>query len=136
MVTFDDTEFFIPCKVLQSTNVAQEFKNGRSVLCVDRKSMLSPTVLPVVQARVMKAIGSIANQPIISKGSMKFQFRVIGLAKEQEEDGRDAINFAVVYEDEDPEASFHDLEKITTIVVTTMYELSPGTSIATGTYWK
>ena len=135
MVTFDDTEFFIPCKVLQSTKMA-EFKNGKSIFCVDGNSMLSPTVFHVVQARIMKAIGSQENQPILSKGSMQFLHRVIGLAKEKEEGDRDAINFAVVYKHEDPEACFHDLEKITTIVVTTMYELSPGTSIATGTCLK
>ena len=132
MVTFDDTEFIIPCKVRKSVNVKEEFKNGRSIFCIDGKSMLSPTVVPVVQARIMKSIGSMENQPIMSNDSIQFLHQVIGLAKEKEGSGRDAVNFAVVYKDEDPEASFHDLEKITAIVVTTMYEFSPGTSIATG----
>ena len=95
--------------------------------------MLSPTVFPVVQARVMKAMGSRENQPIISKGTMQFLDQSIGLVRrEGGEKGRDAINFAVLYKNEDPESCFDDLRKISEIIATAMYDLSPGTSIKTG----
>ena len=133
IVTYDNEEFLIPCKVPENT-IHATFKNGRSVFCVDEKSMLSPTVFPVVQARIMKAMGSRENLLIMTKGSMQFQHHTIALAKEGEDEGQDAINFAVVYKDKDPEACFRDLEEITTIVVTTLYSLSPGTTVTTGTY--
>ena len=132
MVTFDDTEFFIPCKVQESTKVETTFKNGRSIYCNDRKSMLSPTVFPTVQARVIKVMGSRENQPIMTRGSMQFLDQAIGLVKGGGEDGRDAINFAVNYKSKDPESCFDDLRKISVIISTTINELSPGTSIRTG----
>ena len=131
MVTFDDKEFIIPCKVQESNQKKDEFKNGRTIFCVDRKSMMLPTVFPMVQARVMKAMGSRINQPIMSRESMQFLNHAVGLTKEVA-GGRDGINFAVVYKDDDPESCFNDLETITAIVVTTLYELSPGTAVDTG----
>ena len=130
MVTFDDKEFIIPCKVQKSNQIKDKFKNGRTIFCVDEKSMLSPTIVPTVQARIMKAMGSRYNQPIVSRGFMQFLDQAVGLTKEEE--GRDAINFAVVHTDEDTESCFNDLEKITGIVVTTIYDLSPGTAVETG----
>ena len=132
-MTFDDTNFIIPSKVIESPRTNTAFKNGRSIFCGN--GMISPTVFPVVQARVMKAMGSMGDQPIMSKGSMQFLHHSVGLEKEGEEGGQDAINFAVLYKDKDPESCFHDLEKITAIIVTALYELSPGSSVETGIYY-
>ena len=132
MVTFDGSKFIIPAKVpeQQSSSPRPKFKKGRSIFCVDGKSMLSPTVFPVVQVRIMKELGSTGYQPIICKGSMQYSNQTVGLAKQFDE--KDAINVAVEYNDGDAEASFNDLEKITGIIVTALYELSPGTAIETG----
>ena len=94
--------------------------------------MLSPTVFPTVQVRIMREFGSARDQPTISKGFIEFSNQTVGLAKDFDE--KDAINVAVEYNDDDAEASFKDLEKITGIIVTTLYELSPGTSIEIGNY--
>ena len=134
-MTFDNERFIIPSKVCDRT-VDATFKNGRSVFCVDGKSILSPTAFPTVQARVMKTMGSTVNNPImaVTKTFIEFQHQTIALTKEGEEEGQNAINFAVVYKDEDPEACYRDLEEITAIIVTTLYSVSPGTSIMTGIY--
>ena len=133
-VTFDNKEFIIPCKVQGTTMMNPSFSNIRSIFCVDTKSMLSPTVFPIVQARVMKVMGSRDNQPIMTEGSMQFMDREIALVQEGQKEGQVAINFAVEYKEKDPEACYRDLEKITAIIVTTLYSISPGTSVRTGIY--
>ena len=134
IVTFDNKEFIIPCKVPESATNAI-FKNGRTIFCVDGKSMLSPTVFATVQARVLKAMGSKEDQPIMTKGSIQFMHQSVAFAKEGEEEGQDAINFAVAYKDKDQETCFRDLEDITAIIVTTLYSMSPGTTVTTGRYF-
>ncbi|XP_072046623.1 death-associated protein kinase dapk-1-like [Amphiura filiformis] len=131
MVTFNDINFVIPAKAPKESGISKaKFQKGRSIFCDDDRSMLSPVVFPTIQARIMKAFGSESNQPIVSLGSMQFANETLALVKQYEE--RDAINFAVEYKDEDAELCYNDLEKMTSIIVSTMYELSPGTSIATG----
>ena len=63
---------------------------------------------------------------------MQYSNQTVGLAKQFDE--KDAINVAVEYNDGNAAASFNDLEKITGIIVTTLYELSPGTAIKTGKF--
>ena len=84
----------------------------------------------------MKVMGLKNDNPLMTmtKGFMEFKHQTIALAKEGEEEGQNAINFAVVYKDEDPESCYRDLEEITDIIVTTLYSVSPGTSVTTGIF--
>ncbi len=132
MVTFDGRNYIIPTKIPPERRgrSASEFTKGRSIFCADSRSMVSPGVFPIIQTKLMKAFGSEIDQPTLTTQSVQFAKQTIALEKQL--NGRDAINFAIDYQDMNAELCYEDLNRMTNIIVLTMYEISPGTSIETG----